>query len=61
MEKHKDLGINGWGYFSSLTPRLLSFTLFYLALRTLDIRPIIRVGLLEGHINEEALKVIWNF
>lgn len=41
--------------------KLLSFILFHQALRILYIRPIIGVRLLEAHIHEEALKVIWNF
>lgn len=38
--------------------RLLSFVLSPQALRILDIRLIIKVRLLEGHVNEEALKAI---
>lgn len=41
--------------------RLPGFILFYQALSILDVRPTIRVRLLEGHINEKALKVIRNF
>lgn len=51
----------GWEFWAHLYLRLSSYILFHQALRILDIRPIIRVRLLEGHINEEALKVIWNF
>lgn len=61
LEKHEDLGVNGWVISAHLRSRLLSCILFHQALSILDIRPTMRVRLLEGHINEEALKVIWNF
>jgi hypothetical protein len=61
LEQDEDLRIRG--YFSSCVPENPDFLkiLFHQALRSLDIRSIIRVRLLEGHINEQALKVIWNF